>query len=73
MNVTLQQAEQTLKELIARSAHERVVITENDQPLAEIVPLASAKPAPRFGSCQGMLQLISDDEDHLDDFADYMP
>ncbi len=34
----------------------------------------ASKPAtPVFGSCQGMLTIVSEDDEHLKDFEDYMP
>ncbi len=33
----------------------------------------SKAPAPVFGSCQGMLTIMSEDDEHLKDFEDYMP
>jgi len=53
-----------------------VVITENDQPVAKLVsettkPTPGLRPPPGLGS--GCLTIISDDTEHLQDFADYMP
>jgi hypothetical protein len=31
------------------------------------------KPQPQFGSCEGMLVIVSDDDEHLEHFKDYMP
>ena len=28
---------------------------------------------PVFGSCKGMLNVVSEDDEHLKDFAEYMP
>ncbi len=73
MNVSIEQAQLSLKELIDRSAHgESVVITEGDLPVAELHPVRSGKPVPVFGSCKGMLTIVSDDDDHLADFAEYI-
>ena len=33
---------------------------------------SSELPVPVFGSCRGMLTIISDDDEHLKDFAEYM-
>jgi antitoxin (DNA-binding transcriptional repressor) of toxin-antitoxin stability system len=43
-----------------------------DRPLAEILP-ASEPPHPVPGRCQGMLTILSEDDEHLKDWAEYMP
>ena len=80
MIVTVEQAQSSLKELIERSTQgESILITQDEKPVAQIVPVgasvsaAAPKPKPRFGSCKGMLIIVSDDDDHLKDFAEYMP
>jgi antitoxin (DNA-binding transcriptional repressor) of toxin-antitoxin stability system len=73
MTVSIEQAQLALKELIDKTSRgETVVITENHQPVAELRSISPAKPAPKFGSCKGMLKIIADDEEHLKDFAEYM-
>ena len=52
---------------------EEVVITKDAHPVAELRSLTTGKPQPRFGSCKGMLTIVTDDEDHLEDFTEYMP
>ena len=74
MTVAIEQAQKELKELIHRTARgEKVVITRNGQPVAELVPVRAEKPTPRFGVAKGMLTIVSDDDEHLKDFAEYMP
>jgi antitoxin (DNA-binding transcriptional repressor) of toxin-antitoxin stability system len=73
MTVSVEQAETSLRELIQKSAAgESIVITQNQQPVAELRSVAAQKPVPRFGSCKGMLQIIAEDDEHLADFTDYM-
>jgi antitoxin (DNA-binding transcriptional repressor) of toxin-antitoxin stability system len=73
MTISVEQAQSSLKELIRRTAEgETVVITEGDEPVAKLRPVAAAKPAPVFGSCRGMLTILSDDDEHLKEFAEYM-
>lgn len=73
MTISVEQAQSSLRELIERTARgEKVVITEDRQPVAELVPVSSAKPVPAFGSCRGMLTIVADDDEHLRDFAEYM-
>jgi prevent-host-death family protein len=74
MTVTVEQAQNALKDLIDRTARgEKVVITRDNQPVAQLVPVPAEKPTPRFGSCEGMLEIVSDDDEHVKDFAGYMP
>jgi len=72
--ISLRDAEGRLSELIHRLAPgEEVLLTENDRPVARLV----AEPRPRKprqpGNCKGMLAIVADDDEHLDDFAEYMP
>ena len=73
--VTLEEAEGKLRELIEKLAPgQEVFITENQQPVAKLIgerPLARSPRVP--GNCQGMITLLVEDEEHLKDFADYMP
>jgi len=70
--VELDVAQATLGELIAGlKPNEEVVIVQNHKPVARI--LASKPGMPRFGSCKGLLTVVEDDEEHLQDFEDYMP
>lgn len=62
--VTIEEAQAKLLELITQLApREDVVITQNAQPVAELHLIAKGKPQPRFGSCQGMLTIIAEDEE----------
>ena len=73
MTVDIEQAQNSLKELIARIAlGEEVLITERQQPVAQLVPVDQIKPHPAFGSCKGMLTITSEDDEHLKDFEDYL-
>ncbi len=74
--ITLEEAQAHLKELIGRLAPgEEVVITEDNNPVAKLVGQASRnsrlRPPPGLG--KGMITILSDDDDHLKDFAEYMP
>jgi antitoxin (DNA-binding transcriptional repressor) of toxin-antitoxin stability system len=73
MTVTVEQAQSSLKELIAKiSSGEKVLITQGAEPIAELVAVTGATGAPVFGSCKGMLTIVAEDEQHLEDFAEYM-
>jgi prevent-host-death family protein len=72
--VTIEEAQAKLAELIDKvTLGEEVIITRNQQPVAQLVPLPSAKPQPVFGGCKGMLTIVAEDDEHLEDFKEYMP
>ena len=74
MTVTLEEAKSQLGDLIAKVANgESVVITDDEKPIAQLVPAAPSKPKPQFGSCRGMLTILAEDDEHLKDFEEYMP
>jgi antitoxin (DNA-binding transcriptional repressor) of toxin-antitoxin stability system len=75
--VTIQEAQAKLPDLIHKlTPGEEVVITEGNQPVAKLVseqlkPTPGLRPPPGLG--KGCITIISDDEEHLKDFAEYMP
>lgn len=75
--VTLQEAQAKLADLIHKlMPGEEVVITENNEPVAKLVsgqprPTSGLRPPPGLG--KGCITIVSDDDDHLKDFAEYMP
>jgi len=76
-NVTIEEAQATLPELIHRlAAGEEVAIVENDQVVAALISRLQAatpglRPPPGLG--KGIITIVSDDEDYLSDFVEYMP
>ncbi|MGH7171942.1 MAG: type II toxin-antitoxin system Phd/YefM family antitoxin [Gemmataceae bacterium] len=75
--VTLQEAQAKLPDLIHKlTPGEEVVITENNQPVAKLVS-EHPKPKPRLrpppGLGKGYITILSDDDEHLKDFAEYVP
>lgn len=53
---------------------DEVIITENDQPVAKLIgPATPAKQPRRRGSAKGKLVIHLEDEEHLEDFKEYMP
>ena len=72
--VTLDEAQTRLKELIGKLAPgDELIITEGQEPVARLVKgRPAARPRPGPGLCQGMVEILADDEDHLKDFAEYM-
>ena len=72
--VSLEEAQANLAEIInALGPGEEVVIMKDNQPVAELRSLATAQPQPQFGSCKGMLSVLAEDDEHLEDFKAYMP
>jgi prevent-host-death family protein len=74
--ISVEEAQARLKELIHQLAPgEEVIITENQQPVAKLVseqPKPQPKQRPGPGLCKGMITIISDDDEHLKDFEEYM-
>jgi prevent-host-death family protein len=73
--VTIQEAQSRLTDLIRRlSPGEEVVITENDQPVARIVPtpVVAKKIARQLGTMKGSVLYMAPDFDApLEDFKEY--
>jgi prevent-host-death family protein len=70
----VEQAEGRLAEIIEKlQPGEEVVLTRNNRPVARLVGEESEKPHPVPGRGKGMLTIISEDDEHLTDFAEYMP
>lgn len=76
-SVTIQEAQASLPELIhALQPGEELVIVENDRKVARLVseqPQAKPGLRPPPGLGKGFITIIADDEEHLQDFAEYMP
>jgi len=73
LTLTLEEAQAKLPELIASLAPgEKVVITQDAEPVAALHLLAKARPRPQFGNCRGLLTIVTEDDEHLGDFTDYM-
>jgi len=71
--VALEQAQTDLSRLIDEvTLGEQVIITKDRVPVAELVPVASAKPKPKFGSAKGMMRMSEDFDAPIEDFREYM-
>jgi antitoxin (DNA-binding transcriptional repressor) of toxin-antitoxin stability system len=72
--VTLEEAEAKLRQLVEQLAPgEEVVIMQNQQPVARLVSERPAQRKPRVpGNCRGMITLLVEDDEHLQDFEEYM-
>jgi len=76
LTLTIEEVQARLPELIHNlSLGDEVVIIENNQPVAKLVsespkPRAGLRPPPGLG--KGFITIVSDDEDYLQDFQEYM-
>jgi antitoxin (DNA-binding transcriptional repressor) of toxin-antitoxin stability system len=72
--MTIEEAQAKLPEIIDKLAPgEEVLITRNDQPVAKLVGQVQTLRKPRQpGTCRGLLMIVSDDDEHLEDFAEYL-
>lgn len=71
--VTLEEAKARLAELIDQLAPgDEIVITRQQQPVAKLVSSRPARKPRQPGSGQGMLTIVSDDDEHLEDFKEYL-
>jgi antitoxin (DNA-binding transcriptional repressor) of toxin-antitoxin stability system len=73
--VTIEEAQAKLPDLIHKlTPGEEVLILENNQPVAKLVgEKVSLGQRPGPGLCKGMITIVADDDEHLKDFAEYMP
>jgi len=78
VKVTIDQAATQLPELIhALGPADEILLIENDRVVAKIVvppseSPQSPKPRRQLGALKGQLIIVSDDDEHLEDFKDYM-
>jgi antitoxin (DNA-binding transcriptional repressor) of toxin-antitoxin stability system len=74
VSVTVEEAQARLLQLLDGLAPgEGLVITRNARPVAQLVGLSTEQPRPIPGRGRGKLAIVSEDDDHLRDFEDYMP
>lgn len=73
--ITVEEAQANLPELVTRLAPgEEVIITKDNQRVAKLVGERPAAHQPRQpGSAKGKLIILAEDEEHLEDFKEYMP
>jgi len=70
--MSIDQAAAKLPELVnALKPDEEIVLTQNGWPVAKIVSLQLPSRRREPGSAMGILTIVSDDEEHLDDFREY--
>lgn len=73
--LSIHEAATKFLELIHRlTPGDEVIITENGQPVAKLIGQARlAGQRRRRGSAKGRLVIRVEDDEHLDDFKEYMP
>ncbi len=73
LTISIEQASAQLGGLVrALGPNDEIVLTDNDKPVARIVANDSRQRRTP-GAWKGMLTIISDDDEHLEDFQEYMP
>jgi antitoxin (DNA-binding transcriptional repressor) of toxin-antitoxin stability system len=72
--ITLEEAQANLSKIIGGlKAGEEVAITAAGQVVARLIREQAVWKRPDFGLCKGMMTILADDDEHLRDFAEYMP
>ena len=72
--LTLDDAKTRLPEIIAGlSPGQLVLILDRGLPVAQLQAVPAKKRQPLFGSCKGMVTILAEDDEHLEDFKDYLP
>jgi antitoxin (DNA-binding transcriptional repressor) of toxin-antitoxin stability system len=52
---------------------DEIVVTNNENILARVVgERTESRPRPKAGFLKGIVEIVSEDEDHLKDFAEHM-
>ena len=72
--ISVQHAAAHLAELVRTlEPGDEIVLTQDDRPVARIVPGGPRRSRRTAGACKGMLAVRTEDEEHLDGFREYMP
>ena len=70
--VAIELAQQNLSQLIADvSLGEHVVITRNNVPVAELIPVSQSNVKPTFGSAKGLIQMAPEFDAPIEDLREY--
>ena len=73
-NISIDVVQTKLREIIAElGPDDVVVITQDQRPVAKLVGSRRPSQRPGPGLCKEMITIVSDDDDHLEDFKEYMP
>jgi antitoxin (DNA-binding transcriptional repressor) of toxin-antitoxin stability system len=73
--ITVTEVQERLADVISALAPgEEVEITDHDQPVARLTRVGAERRQPRQpGSAVGQLHIVTENEEHLRDFQEYMP
>lgn len=70
--VSLEDAKVNLPHLIEEAVKgDDVFITQNGQPVVQLVPVVKGKRRPQFGSAKGLVRIAADFDEPLEDFQEY--
>lgn len=74
ITIPLDEVQVKLKELVHKlGPGDVILITENQEPVAKLVGEAATKRPSRVpGNCAGKINLLIEDDEHLEGFADYI-
>jgi prevent-host-death family protein len=71
--VDLMRAKDQLPDLVAQAAEEgEVILTQDGEPVAKIIPISRARKPRQFGSARGQIRMSEDFDAPLEEFNDYM-
>ena len=71
--IDLKRAKDQLPGLIEQAAQDgEVILTQDGEPVAKIIPIARAQRPRQFGSARGQIHMAEDFDAPLEDFNDYM-
>ena len=74
MVTTVEDAQRSLGELIDKVVlGESVTLMRHNRAVAVLIAPQPGPVVPEFGCCREMLTIEADDDEHLADFAEYMP
>lgn len=71
--IDLNHAQSRLPELVRQAARgEDVILTQDGEPVAKIIPITRAKGLREFGSARGLIHMADDFDAPLEEFEEYM-
>jgi antitoxin (DNA-binding transcriptional repressor) of toxin-antitoxin stability system len=74
VSMSVSQAAVRLPELVqSLGPNDEIVLTQDDRPVARILSSKPPRGPRRAGNCKGMLIVNREDDEHLNDFKEYMP
>ena len=72
--VTIEEAQAKLPEIVAAlGPGAGLTITRDGRPVAQLIGLPAGEARPIPGRGRGMLTIVAEDDEHLKDWAEYMP